>query len=35
MNLVSWNDRAAKFDIREWDEDHEKMKKGSPFQGKR
>lgn len=28
LNLVSWNDRPAKFDIREWDENHEKMKKG-------
>ena len=28
VNLVSWNDRPAKVDIREWDEDHEKMGKG-------
>jgi len=26
--LVSWNDREAKFDIREWSPDHEKMGKG-------
>lgn len=28
LNLVSWNDRPAKFDIRDWDENHEKMGKG-------
>ena len=28
LNLVSWNDREPKFDIREWDETHEKMCKG-------
>ena len=28
LNLVSWNDREPKYDIREWDEDHEKMSKG-------
>jgi len=28
LNLVSWNDREAKFDIREWSPDHEKMGKG-------
>ena len=28
LNLVSWNDRDPKFDIREWDENHEKMSKG-------
>lgn len=28
LNLVSWNDRKAKGDIREWDEFHEKMGKG-------
>lgn len=28
LNLVSWNDRTAKFDIRDWDENHEKMGKG-------
>lgn len=28
LNLVSWNDRKAKADIREWDEFHEKMGKG-------
>lgn len=28
LNLVSWNGREAKFDIREWDPEHEKMTKG-------
>lgn len=28
LNLVSWNDRDAKFDIREWAPDHERMSKG-------
>ncbi len=28
LNLVSWNDRPAKFDIREWSPDHSKMGKG-------
>ena len=28
LNLVSWNDRPAKLDIREWSPDHEKMGKG-------
>ena len=28
LNLVSWNDREPKYDIREWDEQHEKMGKG-------
>lgn len=28
LNLVSWNDRDAKYDIREWDPSHEKMGKG-------
>lgn len=28
LNLVSWNDRDAKYDIREWDEEHQKMGKG-------
>ncbi len=28
VNLISWNDRPAKIDIREWDEKHEKMGKG-------
>jgi len=28
LNLVAWNDREPKYDIREWDEAHEKMGKG-------
>lgn len=28
INLVSWNNREAKYDIREWDPNHEKMSKG-------
>jgi len=28
VNLVSWNERPAKVDIREWDKTHDKMKKG-------
>ena len=28
LNLVSWNDRPAKYDIREWAPNHEKMGKG-------
>jgi hypothetical protein len=28
LNLVSWNDRPAKFDLREWSPDHQTMSKG-------
>jgi len=28
FNLVSWNGREAKYDIRDWNEDHTKMGKG-------
>lgn len=28
FNLVSWNERDPKYDIREWDPDHKKMSKG-------
>jgi len=28
LNLVSWNDREPKYDIRDWSENHEKMGKG-------
>ncbi len=31
LNLISWNDRKAKADIRDWDEKHEKMGKGITF----
>lgn len=28
LNQVSFNDRPAKYDLREWDQNHEKMSKG-------
>ena len=28
LNLVSWNEAAPKYDLREWAPDHEKMGKG-------
>ena len=28
LNMVSWNDRDPKFDLREWAPEHEKMGKG-------
>ena len=28
LNKVSWNDRPAKFDIRDWNHEEEKMGKG-------
>lgn len=28
INLVSWNGAEAKFDLREWSEDHQKMSRG-------
>ena len=28
LNLVSWNNYSPKYDIREWDPEHEKMSKG-------
>lgn len=28
LNLISWNNRDPKYDIREWSPDHEKMGKG-------
>ena len=28
LNLISWNERDAKYDIREWSPDGEKMGKG-------
>lgn len=31
LNLVSWNERPARYDIREWDPDHAKMGKGLTF----
>lgn len=28
VNIVSWNNRAPKLDIRDWDPDHERMSRG-------
>ncbi|MPM72636.1 hypothetical protein SDC9_119612 [bioreactor metagenome] len=28
LNLISWNDKEAKYDIRDWDLEHKKMGKG-------
>lgn len=28
LNMVSWNEREPKYDIREWSPDHSKMGKG-------
>lgn len=28
LNLISWNDKEAKYDLRDWDSDHNKMGKG-------
>ncbi len=28
VNIISWNDRKPKLDIRDWDEYHEKMGRG-------
>lgn len=28
LNLISWNNREPKYDIREWDPEHVKMGKG-------
>ena len=28
LNIVSWNDGAPKYDLRDWDPEHEKMGKG-------
>lgn len=31
LNLVSWGGRPAKYDIRSWDPEHNKMGKGCTF----
>ncbi|MEQ8154881.1 MAG: PC4/YdbC family ssDNA-binding protein [Clostridiaceae bacterium] len=31
LNLISWNDKEPKYDIREWDSEHKKMGKGVTF----
>ena len=28
LNLISWNGKEAKYDLREWSPNHEKMSKG-------
>ena len=28
LNLINWNDREPKYDIRDWSPEHEKMGKG-------
>ncbi len=28
LNLISWNEKAPKYDIRDWAPEHEKMGKG-------
>ena len=28
LNLIQWNDRSPKFDIRDWDAEHEHMSRG-------
>ena len=28
LNMISWNDREPKYDIREWNPDHTRMGKG-------
>jgi len=28
LNRISWNEREPKYDIRDWDQEHEKMGKG-------
>ena len=28
LNMVSWNGKAPKYDLRDWSEDHTKMGKG-------
>lgn len=29
LNLISWNDKEPKYDIRDWDSEHKKMGKGA------
>ena len=31
LNLVSWNERDAKYDLRSWNPDHTRMSKGITF----
>lgn len=34
LNLISWNGKEAKYDIRDWGPDHEKMGKGITLSAK-
>ncbi|MBC6679584.1 YdbC family protein [Zhenpiania hominis] len=34
LNLVSWNGNAPKYDIRDWDPEHEHMSRGITFHPK-
>ena len=29
LNLISWNGKEAKYDLRDWDENHKKIRKGA------
>jgi len=31
LNLISWNEKEPKYDLREWDAEHKKMGKGITF----
>ncbi len=31
LNVVSWNDGEARYDLRDWSENHEKMSRGMTF----
>ena len=31
LNLISWNDKPAKLDVRSWDPEHNKCSKGMTF----
>jgi hypothetical protein len=31
LNLISWNDNEPKYDLRDWDPEHNKMGKGITF----
>lgn len=33
LNLISWNGKKAKYDLRDWSPEHEKMRKGITLSG--
>lgn len=33
LNLISWNDKEPKYDLRDWDSEHKKMGKGVTLSG--